>query len=59
MNIKPHKKHKAIESSIRLNQLIKEFEDNDFAWFLKFFGIYKLQAWYQGKIQALKKAQEK
>jgi hypothetical protein len=57
MNIKPHKKHKAIESSIELNQLIKEMENNDGQWFLKLFGVYRFQSWYQGKIQALREAQ--
>lgn len=59
MNIKPHKYSKAIRIGIELNQFIKECEAHDLQWFLKLFGTYKLQEWFDKKIKEARKAQEK
>ena len=58
MNIKPHKYNKAIRISIELNQFIKYCEENDLQWFLKLFGTYKLQAWFDKKVKEARKANE-
>lgn len=51
MKIKQHKYSKAIRISIELNQFIKECEAKDMHWFLKLFGAYKLQAWFDEKVK--------
>jgi len=51
MKIKQHTDSKAIRISIELNQFIKECEAKDMQWFLKLFGAYKLQAWFDKKVK--------
>ena len=51
MKIKQHKYNQAIRISIELNQFIKYCEENDLHWFLKLFGTYKLQEWFDKKVK--------
>ena len=50
-NIKTQKRNKAIRLFIELSHTIKELEYSGCQWFLKLFGIYKLQNWLDKKIK--------
>lgn len=54
LDIKPKNKNKAINISISLNQTIKDLENLDCQWALKWFGIYKLQAWFDKKVKKVR-----